>query len=131
MMISWPNDHDRDLDQNCRRGNLKGNKLNQSITFHELEPLALQALHELVSLVHDRVNVVDQSTPLQSTSKNDSTVGVKGPYQKIVAANLFHLEDDPVAKILWILEPLTLQNVFLAMVVSFYSLLKLTLLISG
>ncbi|KAK9282261.1 hypothetical protein L1049_008130 [Liquidambar formosana] len=73
-------DHDRDLDQNCRRGNLKGNKLNQSITFHELEPLALQALHELVSLVHDHVNVVDQSTPLQSTSKNDSTVGVKGPY---------------------------------------------------
>lgn len=83
----------------------------------ELEPVALQVLHELVSLVHDHVKVSDHQ-PAQSTSINDFDFGAKGENKKVVTANLFHLEDDLVAKILWTLEPSVLQHVFLNMAVS-------------
>lgn len=89
---------------------------------HEVEPLALQALHKLVAFVHDSVKVADQTESVLSTSGNASDVKVKGEQQRIVASNLFHLEDDLLAKILWTLEPLTVQNMFLAMVVSLYLL---------
>ncbi|KAF8392321.1 hypothetical protein HHK36_022663 [Tetracentron sinense] len=111
--------HDNDLDQECRREDLKGNKKKHKITLYQLEPQALQALHELVSLVHDHVNDADQSQPVQSSFMNDSAVDLKGEYKKILTANAFCLEDDPVAKILWTLEPLILQNVLLAMVHNF------------
>ncbi|KAL6338301.1 hypothetical protein AAG906_018576 [Vitis piasezkii] len=111
--------HESDLDQKCASKDLKGSKLKQRIMLHEVEPLALQALHKLVALVHDSVKVADRTEPVHSTSGNDSDVKVKSEQKRIVASNLFHLEDDPLAKILWTLEPLTLQNVFLAMVHNF------------
>ncbi|WJZ90079.1 hypothetical protein VitviT2T_009253 [Vitis vinifera] len=111
--------HESDLDQTCASKDLKGSKLKQRIMLHEVEPLALQALHKLVALVHDSVKVADRTEPVHSTSGNDSDVKVKSEQKRIVASDLFHLEDDPLAKILWTLEPLTLQNVFLAMVHNF------------
>ena len=105
---------------------LKGKEL-QHKNLLELEPFALQVLHELVSLVHDRVNVSDLSQPVQSTFINDSAARVKGECKEVATANLFHM-DDPVAKILSTLEPSILQRVFLAMVVSLYSLIKLVVL---
>ena len=117
------------MDQKCVSKDLKGSKLKQRIMLHEVEPLALQALHKLVALVHDSVKVADRTDTVHSTSGNDSDVKVKSEQKRIVASNLFHLEDDPLSKILWTLEPLTLQNVFLAMVVSLFLLQSLHFLV--
>ncbi|KAG6703506.1 hypothetical protein I3842_07G088600 [Carya illinoinensis] len=86
---------------------------------HELEPVTLQVLHELVSLVHEHVKVSDRFQPAQYTSVNDSDSGVKVENKKVVTANLFHLEDDQVAKILCTLESSVLQHVFLNMARNF------------
>ncbi|EEF41362.1 Hypoxia-inducible factor 1 alpha inhibitor, putative [Ricinus communis] len=72
-----------------------------------LESFSLQALHELVSLVHDCVNLADPSEPVTAT--NDSAV----------TANLLFPEDDAVAKFLGALDPHTLQNVLLSMAHNF------------
>ncbi|CAL5357463.1 unnamed protein product [Camellia sinensis] len=112
-------ENDHNFDEICGGADSKGNKINEKLTLHELEPLTLKALHELVSLVHDRVNIADQSEPVNSSSSNGSADGEKGQRMNFVKANLFCLEDDPVASILWSLHPLALQNVFLAMVHNF------------
>lgn len=109
-----------ELDEACKKTGLKGKEMKDWNLLHELKPVALQVLHELVSLVHDHVKVSDNSQPVQSTPIKDSAGRVKGEDNKIVTATLFRLEDDPVAKILWALEPSTLQHVFLAMAVSLY-----------
>ncbi|XP_042517851.1 uncharacterized protein LOC122091786 isoform X2 [Macadamia integrifolia] len=103
------------MDEQCGSKDLKG-KNQKQIMLDQLEPPTLQALHELVSLVHENVNVATQSEPEESTSDNNATVDVKGEDKKLVIANSFHLDDDPVAKILRNLEPLGLQNVLLALV---------------
>ncbi|KAL5792857.1 hypothetical protein ACOSP7_001451 [Xanthoceras sorbifolium] len=113
-----PDQSDHGLDQSRKRQDLKEKELQQKIPLHELGPYSLQALHELVSLVHDRVNVADLSQPMQCTSTTNSELNVKD-YRKIVATALFRLEDDPIAKILWTLEPCILQGVFLAMAHNF------------
>ncbi|CAL5432913.1 unnamed protein product [Camellia sinensis] len=112
-------ENDHNFDEICGGADSKGNKINEKLTLHELEPLTLKALHELVSLVHDRVNIADQSEPVNSSSSNGSADGEKGQRVNFVKANLFCLEDDPVASILWSLHPLALQNVFLAMAHNF------------
>ncbi|CAI0434051.1 unnamed protein product [Linum tenue] len=89
------------LEQTGQRQELPLKDQQQDVKLNQLEPFALQALHELVSLVHDHVNL-DQSQD-----------------NKTVTANLYFLEDDRVAKIIWSLDPQTLQNVLLAMVHSF------------
>ncbi|KVI12401.1 hypothetical protein Ccrd_009168 [Cynara cardunculus var. scolymus] len=104
-------------DHGCSLGansNIKvsvGNKLNDGNTLRDLEPSALRSLHELVSLVHDRVNAADLSNAVDSISDMEKT----GP-KKIVISELYHLEDDPVANIFWALEPHNLQKLVLAMV---------------
>lgn len=108
-----------ELDEACKKTGLKGKEMKDWNLLHELKPVALQVLHELVSLVHDHVKVSDNSQPVQSTPIKDSAGRVKGEDNKIVTATLFRLEDDPVAKILWALEPSTLQHVFLAMAYNF------------
>ncbi|CAI0434053.1 unnamed protein product [Linum tenue] len=85
------------LEQTGQRQELPLKDQQQDVKLNQLEPFALQALHELVSLVHDHVNL-DQSQD-----------------NKTVTANLYFLEDDRVAKIIWSLDPQTLQNVLLAM----------------
>ncbi|XP_065630690.1 lysine-specific demethylase JMJ31 [Quercus suber] len=108
-----------DLDQACEEADSKEKEVQQKNLLQDLEPIALQVLHEIVSLVHDYINISDHSQLLQSTLIDDSAARVKGECKKIVPANLFHLEDDPVAKILWSLQPSTLQRVFLAMAYNF------------
>ncbi|PWA39218.1 2-oxoglutarate (2OG) and Fe(II)-dependent oxygenase superfamily protein [Artemisia annua] len=85
-----------------------GNKL------HDLEPYALKSLHELVSLVHDRVNAADLSNQGTSTSEME-----KPEPGRFKISELYYLEEDPVATIFWDLDPLTLQKMFLAMVQHF------------
>ncbi|PKI41770.1 hypothetical protein CRG98_037833 [Punica granatum] len=86
-------------------------KEQQNSSIHDLEPAALQALHELVSLVHDRVNV-DKSQLKVSASGNDSDVSMEDEHKNDLFVNL---EDDPVAKILWALKPCFLRNMFTSM----------------
>lgn len=88
-----------------------GNKLSDGNLLHDLEPSALKSLHEIVSLVHDRVNAADLSYSVDLTSDVERT-----DPKKIVISELYYLEEDPVANILWDLEPLNLQKMFLAMV---------------
>jgi hypothetical protein len=109
------------LNPACKKQGLQG----KDLKLHELEPFSLQALHELVSVVHDRVNITDQSQCIQSTPPNDSKVSVKHECDKTLTSKLFFLEDDPVAKILWTFDPSTLQTVLLAMAVSMHPLIKL------
>lgn len=104
-----------DLNPACKKQGLQG----KDLKLHELEPFSLQALQELVSVVHDCVNITDQSQCIQSTPPNDSEVSVKHECDKTLTRKLFFLEDDPVAKILWTLDPSTLQNVLLAMAHNF------------
>ncbi|XP_045833668.1 uncharacterized protein LOC123924744 [Trifolium pratense] len=106
-------------DENCSQMlkgiDLKEKRLNEGNTLIELESDAVQVLHELMSLVHNSVSASqDQQSP--STSINDYELIHNGKCEKIVNA---YLKDDPVAKILWDVEPQTLQNVFLAMANNF------------
>ncbi|XP_048442990.1 uncharacterized protein LOC103941891 isoform X2 [Pyrus x bretschneideri] len=113
-------DHnDNALDQACERKDLKGKEVDQRFMSHVLEPLAVLALHELISLVHGHVNAAEQRQPVQSASTTASAANVKDECIKVVRPGSFSLEDDPVAKIFWTLHPITLKNVFLAMVNSF------------
>ncbi|KAL9358821.1 hypothetical protein Peur_046944 [Populus x canadensis] len=99
----------------------QGQDQQQKVKLHEFEPRSLQALHELVSLVHDcvRVNITDQSQCIQSTPTNDSKVSMKDECDETLTTNLFFLEDNPVAKILWTLDPRTLQSILLSMAHNF------------
>ncbi|KAM0998140.1 hypothetical protein FF1_007923 [Malus domestica] len=113
-------DHnDNALDQACERKDLKGKEVEQRFMSHVLEPLAVLALHELISLVHGHVNAAEQRQPVQSASTTASAANVKDECIKVVRQSSFSLEDDPVAKIFWTLHPITLKNVFLAMVKNF------------
>ncbi|KAI4301196.1 hypothetical protein L6164_034499 [Bauhinia variegata] len=98
--------------------NSKEKRLQCGDTLLELEPAAVQVLHELVSLVHNCVSVVNQDEQLQSasTSTSDSALVVNGECEITVATGL---KDDLVAKILWGVEPCIFQNVFLAMAQNF------------
>ncbi|RZC78631.1 hypothetical protein C5167_002856 [Papaver somniferum] len=80
-----------------------------------------QALHQLVSLVHDGVNIASQSEQLQSTPMEDEC-------KKDVHPNSFCAEEDPVAKVISTLEPLQLQNVLLGMVHNFPRMLEALIL---
>lgn len=121
-LICYPDHNDKGLDQASEREDLEGKELKQEITLHELEPVAVHALRELISLVHSHVNPAEQRQPEQSTSTTDSAISVKDKGNKVMRSDAFRLEDDPVANIIWTLPPCTLQRVLLAMVVSLKSL---------
>ncbi|PSS14592.1 Lysine-specific demethylase [Actinidia chinensis var. chinensis] len=105
------------FDKDCGSKDSKGNKLKEKLMLHELEPLTLKALKDLVSLVHDRV--AGHNGTVDSTPTNSSADKEKHEHTDSVKTTLFCLEDDPVACILWSLHPLSLQNVFLAMAHNF------------
>lgn len=117
---------DHGLDQPCESHNSTEKEPQRRVSLHELRPSALKALHELVSLVHHHVDVIDQSQPSLSTSTTKSELNANDDVRKNVAAELFHLEDDPVAKIIWALKPHDFQDVCLAMAVSLHFVLKHT-----
>uniref|UniRef100_A0A2K2BDH4 Cupin-like domain-containing protein n=1 Tax=Populus trichocarpa TaxID=3694 RepID=A0A2K2BDH4_POPTR len=110
-----------DSNMSFKKQGLQGQDQQQKVKLHEFEPRSLQALHELVSLVLDcvRVNITDQSQCIQSTPTNDSKVSMKDECDETLTTNLFFLEDNPVAKILWTLDPRTLQSILLSMAHNF------------
>ncbi|KAB2016128.1 hypothetical protein ERO13_D08G072400v2 [Gossypium hirsutum] len=111
---------DHSLDQAGQSKDLKRKEQEQhSLLLHELRPCALQALHELVALVHDRVNASDQNQPVSSDSTNGLMCSKTNEQDKTLTTEIFHLEEDPVAKILWILEPGIFKDIFLAMAHNF------------
>ena len=81
-----------------------------------LEPSTLQALYELVSLVHDSDEVVNQNDRPEPTSEGTSSN--RRDETKIAAPDDSSLLDkDPVAKTILPVEPLELRSMMLAMVV--------------
>ncbi|KAG4186766.1 hypothetical protein ERO13_A08G063900v2 [Gossypium hirsutum] len=111
---------DHSLDQAGQSKDLKRKEQEQhSLLLHELRPCALQALHELVALVHDRVNASDQNQPVSSDSTNGLMCSKTNEQDKTLTTEIFHLEEDPVAKNLWILEPGIFKDIFVAMAHNF------------
>ncbi|XP_010279252.1 PREDICTED: uncharacterized protein LOC104613224 isoform X2 [Nelumbo nucifera] len=110
---------DYHLDKQSESKDLKEKSQREVTMLNQLEPLALQALHELVSLVHDSVELAGQNHPVDSASDNSGVSMKEIGHQKIVTADKFNLEDDPIANILWPLEPLMLHNIFMVMVHNF------------
>jgi len=83
-----------------------------------LEPSTLQALYELVSLVHDSDEVVNQNDRPEPTSEGTSSN--RRDETKIAAPDDSSLLDkDPVAKTILPVEPLELRSMMLAMVRTF------------
>lgn len=83
-----------------------------------LEPSTLQALYELMSLVHDSVEAVDQNDIAESASQ-DTSSSQSNERKKTAADDSSLLEKDPVAKIILPVEPLELRSMLLAMVHTF------------
>ena len=120
MTMIWydPDHNDNNFGQASERKDLQGTELKQANTLPKLEPVAAQALYELISLVHNHVNPAEQIQLEESTSTSDSAISVKDKGNKVVRLDAFRLEDDPVANIIWTLPPCTLQCVLLTLVVS-------------
>lgn len=76
-----------------------------------------QALHELVALIHKHVNPSQTVDSLQDTQSADG--GKKDELNKKMKVNIFNLEEDPIATILWTLRPHAVQSLFLAVVHNF------------
>ncbi|XP_068634537.1 lysine-specific demethylase JMJ31 [Aristolochia californica] len=91
----------------------------QGLLLNQLEPHAIQALHRLVSLVHDSVNVTGQSQEVGCSSLEASAANVNDGGKHYLATNSSPLGDDPVAGIILSLEPLVLRDVLLSMVHNF------------
>ncbi|GMI73798.1 hypothetical protein like AT5G19840 [Hibiscus trionum] len=107
------------LDQAGQSKDLKRKEQEQQGLLHELGPYALQALHELVALVHDRVNASNQNQPALSNSTNGLMCYKTNEQNKTLTTEIFHLEEDLVAKVLWTLEPGIFKDIFLAMAHNF------------
>ncbi|KAI6674797.1 hypothetical protein NL676_002703 [Syzygium grande] len=104
------------MDKVFMDGDIKGKEVKLESAICHMKPSALQALHALVSLVHDRVNIPDPSQVQRPSWGNGSTACAEGaPKNRII----FHLEDDPVANTLWNIEPCTLRTMLLYMAEKF------------
>ncbi|KAK8486516.1 hypothetical protein V6N11_061165 [Hibiscus sabdariffa] len=110
---------DHSLDQAGQSKDLKRKEQEQHSLLHELGPCALQALHELVALVHGHVNASNQNQPALSNSTNGLMCYKTNEQSKTLTTEIFHLEEDPVAKVLWTLEPGIFKDIFLTMAHNF------------
>lgn len=111
----------------ARKFSSGGVQLRQMSMLHEMDQLAVSALQELVSLVHERVN---PSQPVNCTLANNLAVEGKDESNEIMKLDLFNLKDDPVALLLWTLQPLTLRCVLLAMAHNFPRTLEALILLA-
>ncbi|CAK9309951.1 unnamed protein product [Citrullus colocynthis] len=102
------------LSQALEGGDLKEKELREKTSSHELEPCTAQALHGLITLVHEHVSVSDQIGALQSSSTNASA-----DEERMKLTSLHSLENDQVATFIWNLEPCILQKVLLTMANNF------------
>lgn len=94
-----------------------GSKLNLDMKLNDLGPQALETLHQLVSLVHAGASNMNQQD--ESTSTSVPGVIPDKDHKQMTETKSCSLEDDLIASMLWNLEPLTLQAVFMAMVLNF------------
>lgn len=99
MPISFPGNQDVDL---------KRERLTEEAALVELDSVTADAIHKLVTLVHDHVSAPNKAQAAQCISFNKAS------------GSSIRLEDDPVAKIFGSLDPLHLQQVIISMAVSFY-----------
>uniref|UniRef100_A0A0D9YFM0 JmjC domain-containing protein n=1 Tax=Oryza glumipatula TaxID=40148 RepID=A0A0D9YFM0_9ORYZ len=83
-----------------------------------LEPSTLQALYELISLVHNSAEMVSQNEITEPTSQ-DAYCKQSNGSKKIAADDSSLLEKDPIAKIILPLKPLELHSMLLAMARTF------------
>ncbi|GAB2282323.1 hypothetical protein Dimus_016871 [Dionaea muscipula] len=109
--------HENDVNQELENKDSRGYKLHPSNILYDLGPQALRALHELVDMVHDHVNVGDQ--PQQPTSAHNVGIISNMGSQDVALCDLYSLQDDPIAKILWNTGPSALRSAFLAMAQKF------------
>ncbi|XP_062207030.1 lysine-specific demethylase JMJ31-like [Phragmites australis] len=84
-----------------------------------LESSTLQALYELISLVHDSVEVVNQNDISEPTSQDTSSSQSNETKKTAAADDSSLLDKDPVTKIILPVEPLELRSMLLAMVHTF------------
>lgn len=116
--LLYPSVYSEESDLDHQNVSSKENKLKQRFMLSDLEPRALLALRELISLVHSNVNQCQRA----ESSSSQSVSGERDEIKETVKTNLFILEEDPIAQIIWTLHPLILLSVFLAMAVSSYYL---------
>ncbi|GAA0174538.1 protein modifying enzyme [Lithospermum erythrorhizon] len=81
----------------------------------ELDPLAVQSLGKLISLVYEHV---DNIGPVSSTTEDDAVVAENNATKNFVNESSCNLVDDQIANFIWNLDPLILQSILLAMAVS-------------
>lgn len=81
-----------------------------------LEPSTLQALYELISLVHDGAEAVSQMDKIEATSQDKSSNQRDDTDTSAAADDSSLLDKDPVAKIILPVEPLELRTMLLVMV---------------
>ena len=102
----------------------KGDNEKEGLSLEQLEPLELQYLNKIVSLVHETVNVSSQN----QFGIQDFTVSEQDNQEnKGCSLDLLTMSNDPFAAILYKMNPLTLCNVFLAMVVGWLEFLPINL----
>lgn len=118
ITLLYPSVYSEESDLDHQNVSSKENKLKQRFMLNDLEPRALLALRELISLVHSNVNQCQRA----ESSSSQSVSGERDEIKETVKTNLFILEEDPIAQIIWTLHPLILLSVFLAMAVSSYYL---------
>lgn len=82
-----------------------------------LEPSTLQALYELISLVHDGAEVVSQNDKTEATSQNKPSNQRDETKKSAAGDDSPLLDKDPFARIILPVEPLELRSMLLAMVV--------------
>lgn len=115
-------------DEESRAGSQQFNLLNQvnnsgtsekkDSPLQSLEPCTLQALYELMSLVHDSIEAVGQNDIAESTSQDAFSIQ-DNERNKTAKDDSSLLEKDPVAKIILPVEPLELRSMLLAMAHTF------------
>ncbi|KAL8138982.1 hypothetical protein V2J09_004983 [Rumex salicifolius] len=107
---------------NSEENKVPGNKTfcgspSWNVGLDDLAPPAIRVLHELIGLVHDQINPTDTMVELTSTA--DLACKQSKGCMKLEVANMYNLDNDPVAKIIWNLDAFTLQTMLLVMVHKF------------
>ncbi|CAA7388076.1 unnamed protein product [Spirodela intermedia] len=104
------------IDTSVNEKTERGNGEKKGLSLEQLEPLELQALNEIVSLVHESVKVASQD---QSYVQDSFAHKEDNQEDKRHSGSSFIISEDPVAGILQKMKPRVLQSVLLAMVHSF------------
>ncbi|KAJ0974075.1 hypothetical protein J5N97_016040 [Dioscorea zingiberensis] len=103
-------------DSVVQRDTIKGDAEQHGVILEQLEPFALLALHELISLVHNTINSSGKNQIKESHSLVALDINAEDEHMQTRRENLLLLENDPIASLFWTIEPLVLRKIFQAMV---------------